>query len=346
MNNTLIAEYAYALALSGIYDAALINLDHIKRPTNEQEVNYFTAQVFALMGYDDIANEFWKPSDNNIPAWIALNTAQLLEKYKNKLPKLKKTSNEELKAKFKRANELAAYHSYFQSIALFHQIIDLVPNEYLPYAGYSIPLEKIGALEASARSVEKAISLVGDHLQAAEKRQFLQHRLETIEARKAETIRNGPASEITKKLDANHPQMIAFAGASAAPSLTTLNFRIGYYLANQTNAAFNFGVSNTPGGSSVSLGLTAYCSIRSFVYGAGVQYSSAGYSSILYSAGLRMKFRKRKILTRDCRQDRQLPGIYRMGQAFILEKEKHDETRNCIFCIIAERTPHLCAGCR
>ena len=104
------------------------------------------------MGYDDIATEFWKPSDNSkIPAWIALNSNTLLEKYKSKLTwHTKKQVVMELVAKFKLANELIAKHSYFQSLAYFHEIIDVLPNEYLPYAGYSIALEKAGAIEKSA----------------------------------------------------------------------------------------------------------------------------------------------------------------------------------------------------
>ena len=37
-DNTLIAEYAYALALGGIYDDALINLDRIGGQTNKPDV--------------------------------------------------------------------------------------------------------------------------------------------------------------------------------------------------------------------------------------------------------------------------------------------------------------------
>ena len=161
-NNTLIAEYAYALALGGIYDAALITLDRIESQFNESDVNYFTSQVFILMGYDDIATEFWKLSDNNkIPSWIALNATILSEKHKSNLKGLKKLSRDELIAKFKSANELTGEHLYLESIAQFHELIDFLPNEYLPYAGYSIPLEKIGAFEKSEQVVEKALSLIG-----------------------------------------------------------------------------------------------------------------------------------------------------------------------------------------
>jgi len=60
---SLISEYAYALALGGFYDVALIQLGRLwSIDQTSADVNYFSAQIFALMGYNELASEFWKES--------------------------------------------------------------------------------------------------------------------------------------------------------------------------------------------------------------------------------------------------------------------------------------------
>jgi hypothetical protein len=72
-STSLNAEYAYALALNGIYDAALARLDRVWTPNSgSTDVNFFTSQVFALMGYDMLAVEFGnKIAAGSTPAWIS-----------------------------------------------------------------------------------------------------------------------------------------------------------------------------------------------------------------------------------------------------------------------------------
>ena len=296
-NTTLVAEYAYALALGGIYDAALINLDRIGSKIDESDVSYFTAQVFALMGYDDIAVEFWKPSENSkIPAWIALNSAILLEKFKCKLPRSKKPSREELVAKFKLANELVTDHLYLQSIALFHEIIDFLPDEYLPYAGYSVSLEKIGSIEKSTQVIEKALSLVGDHPEDLEKKQFLEQRLAAIKELMVSPTKVNSAFQ-KNVLGAKHPQMMAYGGGSIASSSVSLMFKIGRFISDQSNVTCNLGITNYPGGGGASgnLGVSYYNRYHAYIYGIGLM-SSGNSWSIVYSLGmeLNLKFKKTK----------------------------------------------------
>jgi tetratricopeptide (TPR) repeat protein len=297
-NVTMIAEYAYALALDGFYDGALINLDRIGSGTGSSDVIYFKAQVFALMGYYDISTELWKPSDNSkIPAWLAINSDQLLEKYKRK-PNSIKLSKEEIIAKFKRANELGAYHSYFQSIALFHEIIDYLPNEYLPYAGYSVVLEKIGALQKSTQMLEKAISVLGNKAENLENKQFLEKRLSELKVRITQKPNNTSNSFYSNKPESSRPQMMLYAGGVLQPNLTSINFRIGYYLLDHTNGSLNLGIMSDSV-FSLNFGLSFYSSYRSFVYGGGLQISSSGNSYLIYSIGFRIKSKKNKNVTND-----------------------------------------------
>jgi len=280
-NNTMfLAEDAYALALGGIYDAALTRLDRIWYiGANSPDVNYFTAQVFALMRYDDLASEFWKASENG-PAWISPKSAILLKKFKRKLPKSIKINREEIIANFKHANELASQSLNFQSIALFHEIINYYPGEYLPYIGYSTTLEKTGALEKSAQSIETAISLIGNNTEDQAKKQLLEKRLLTIKQKIASlplgTMPLFPQRKVMG--DGSGPQWMIYGGGEASPSSSSLNGRIGYYISNSNNVSFDIGKMNR----SLELGVSMYSRKRSFVYGTGIMMSTGDGSTNLY----------------------------------------------------------------
>ncbi len=277
-NALLLAEDAYALALGGIYDAALMRLDQCRKlGANTPEINFFTAQIFGLMGNNDLAGEFWKPSAKNIaPAWISSSSDILLQKYRCKFPVLATKNREQLIADFKHANELCAQNLYFQSIALFHDIVSIYPDEYLPYVGYSITLEKAGAYGKSVQSLEKAISLIGNSTEDKTKKQLLEKRLATLKQNMvSEKPLSVPDYALRKDTDASRPQMMAYAGGMLAPSLTSLNCRIGYFVSGASNAALDIGMLKTAETSYSNIGLSIYSQKNGFVSGAGLLMNSA-----------------------------------------------------------------------
>jgi tetratricopeptide (TPR) repeat protein len=263
---TLIAEYAYALALGGIYDDALIQLDRVWFIGNySSDVNYLAGQVFALMGFDDITNEIWKSSEKNkTPVWIESKSPILLEKYKTKISGTILQKQEGFIANFNRANELAAQHYYFQSIALFHEIVRIYPNEYFPFVYYSITLEKAGAIAKAAQLLEQAISVIGDNPGDKEKKLLLEQRLEKLSAR----VRLEPAGTfliLPKSSVLYTPHMMVFIGGQTSNSYTNLNFRIGYLLSEKFNYSFDLGVLNNKAdstGTNINFGVSMYARIR------------------------------------------------------------------------------------
>jgi len=278
----LLAEDAYALALAGIYDAALMRLDLCRNSgAITPEVNYFTSQVFALMGYNDLAGEFWKPSaEFKAPVWISAKASFLLQKYRSKSPVTKTRTREQLIANFKHANELASQTQYFQSIALFHDIVNIYPNEYLPYVGYSITLEKTGALEKSAQTIEKAISLIGNTTEAQANKQYLEKRLAAIRQNMAILPPfTAPEMPVLKIPEAKGPQMMAYAGGMIAPNSTNINGRIGYFISGTSNASLDFGVWKAAEYTASNVGLSIYNRQKSFVSGAGLLMNSANGTS-------------------------------------------------------------------
>lgn len=298
-NPVLLAEDAYALALAGVYDAALMRLDICRSSSNNSlDINYFTSQVFALMGYNDLASEFWRPSlENKAPDWISAKAPLLLKKYRSKSLGTKTRSKEQLIANFKRANELASQTQYFQSIALFQDIINIYPNEYLPYVGYSITLEKTGALEKSAQSIEKAISLIGNTSEDQLNKQYLQKRLASIKQNMAILPPyTAPEMPVIRMPDAKSPQMMAYAGGLVAPNSTNINGRIGYFISGTSNASLDFGVWKAAEYSASNVGLTVYNRQKSFVTGGGILLNSANGTSAFsfkFSVGFSKMNKKR-----------------------------------------------------
>jgi tetratricopeptide (TPR) repeat protein len=275
-NAALIAEDAYSLALGGVYDAALMRLDRSwSLGSGAPEVNYFTSQVFALMGYNDLAAEFWKTTGKyHAPEWIADHAARLLLKYKSKNAGSHKLNHDALVAIFKRANELASQNSYFQSIALFQKIINDYPNEYLPYVGYSITLEKTGAIAQSAQTLEKAITLVGNKADDYAKKQILEQRLATMRQRTARMPMDAlPGLYQPKGNDINRPLLMAYAGGMVAPSMVNISGRFGYFISDVGNTAIDMSFMRNSGESYFNMGMTVFAHTRSLVGGGGFALS-------------------------------------------------------------------------
>src|SRR5512133_2377322 len=85
-NVSLNSEYAYALALAGIYDAALSRVDRIwTLRGNSPDAGFYASQVFALMGYDRLAGDLAGiTSGTPAPDWIAAKAPGFLLKYRRR----------------------------------------------------------------------------------------------------------------------------------------------------------------------------------------------------------------------------------------------------------------------
>jgi len=75
--------------------------------------------------------------------------------------------------------------------------------------------------------------------------------------------------------------MMAYTGGMIAPSLVTINGKIGYYLSGASNASFDFGVTQASGSTSLNLGLSGYFRKNVLVAGAGLLMNSGNGTSLL-----------------------------------------------------------------
>jgi hypothetical protein len=254
----------------------MVRLDRIwSHKANNREVNYFASQLFALMGYDQLAGEFWKESDKNYtPDWISPKAPELLQKHKRVINKTIALSRDELVAKFKHANRLTAQNFSVQSIGLFEEIVSQYPNEYLPYVGYSIALEKAGLLSKSAQTIETALQIVGENPEHKDTKQFLSQRLVWIQSKiNAQGQNAEPVLSTSSAPEAKSPQLIAYAGGFIASSYTSLNARFGNYISKSSYAAVDLGLTSANSKSYINIGLSVYNRQGIFVEGVGMTMS-------------------------------------------------------------------------
>jgi len=284
-NVSLNSEYAYALALGGIYDAALARLDRFwSRKANNTDADYFASQIFILMGYDQLASEFWKQRDvNKTPSWISAKANVLSQKYKRRNPEVSE-GRDELVNRFKRANRLAAQNYTTQSLALFEEITTQYTNEYLLYVGYSIALEKAGLFEKSARMLENALDVIGNSQEQKETKEFLNKRLSTVRL-KINSTGLMAKQEVTpaKAGEGKIRPMMAYTGGMIYSNYLNLNARYGYFLSKTGNLSLNFGVTINSGNTYSNLGLLYYQRHKIFVVGFGLSSSFGNGSSTMYA---------------------------------------------------------------
>ena len=294
----LISEYAYSLALGGFYEAALIQLDRLWSIEQEStDVNFLTSQVFLLSGQSEIAEVFWKESQkNNIPEWISSKSDIFLQDFKRKLPAPVSATQEEVIANFKLANDLASRDLFFQSLALFQKTIDQCPNEFLPYIGLSLTLQKIGANEKSLQILAKGISVIPDDTEHKEIKQILEKRKLSI----SQSIYKSPESSLLplhkmKENEILSSSMMAYLGGMVAPSYSNFNGRFGYYVSGKSNASIDLGVTKTAGSSYSNLGFSMYSRKETFVFGTGLQaVFRDGISSFYAKISIGLSFLNKK----------------------------------------------------
>lgn len=189
LNVSLNSEYAYALALNGIYEAALSRLDRVWkiRGTNSDPV-YFASQIFTLMGFYQLSEDIYAgQTKNNSPVWVASKAAVLNKKFGRDPEKGIPLTGDQTVEDFKLANRLTARGMDIQAIGLFEEIIRCFPQEYLPYVGLSIPLEKAGIYTRAAWALETSLKIVGEDPSKAETRQSLDRRLALVKSKTTKT---------------------------------------------------------------------------------------------------------------------------------------------------------------
>jgi hypothetical protein len=237
------------------------------------------------MGYDQLAGEFLKESEkNNTPAWISSKAPELMQKHKRILTKPTALNHDELITRFKQANRLTAQNFTLQSVCKFEEIVNQYPNEYLPYVGYSIALEKAGLLEKSAQTIETALQIIGDNPEQKDTKQFLDQRLLMIKNKISLQHQNSSSAASQSPVSGDKgPQMIAYAGGFISSSYSSLNARVGQFLTKSAYTTIDFGLASSGSKIYTNVGLSVYNRERVFVEGFGLTGTIGNGTTALYA---------------------------------------------------------------
>ena len=273
---TLLAEYAYALALGGFYDLALINLDRVRNVnSNNIQTYFFAARIFDIIGLKNLSAELWpKALAKDTPSWIKFDTQKLVERYKPPTYKPDKIEKENMGNEFSKGNLLLSQGCFFQAANVFNNIITQSPEHYVPYMGYSIALEKIGAPKSAIKELRKAMELAEKQKISVTKTLQIQTRIEELE-NKVETT---PPQEIkTAKslgLESTGKKMF-FVGGNSYSGNTGLNMRFGTYDNRGGEGGLDLGLNS----GALSFGVSFRRLIKNrLVLGSGVKYSGSAFS--------------------------------------------------------------------
>lgn len=284
-NVSLNAEFAYALALDGIYDAALARLDRIwPMKAGNADAAFYAAQVFNLMGYDRLATDIGQSAGQNAsPDWIASKAPLLLQKYRRTVSRPDQINRNELVDAFNRANKLTARNFTLQSVALFEDITYRYPGAYLPYLGYSIALEKAGLYEKSVQAIQTALILVGNKPEQNETREVLEKRLASLQGKSGTTPGSVNAGLSTGAPEKASLQKMAYAGGFISSGYSSFNARFGQFFTRTNYATVDMGISVANSSTFTNLGFTLFNRQKIFVLGFGLTGSFGEGSSVLYS---------------------------------------------------------------
>ena len=265
VSGELLSEYAYTLALNNDFEAALINIDRA-RMIGTKYADFYSAQILSLMGYDKAAEQLMKQAQ--IPNWINGIYQGLTPEYTTTM-----TINQDSPEKaLTRANRLAANKQKIQAMALFEELTILYPTSYITYIDYSTIWESLGYYDYASQLLKKGIDMMPKDMKGSKSEQIFTNHLNTVNTMK-DKYENAPW--VKKLLGMEPPKFIAYAGASVAKNMFSLNGRIGEYTSNQFSASLNFGMSYASKQISGNLGLSAYKAWNAFVIGMGLnsQYS-------------------------------------------------------------------------
>lgn len=273
------AEFAYVLALEGMYDAALIRLDRIRIMHADPVADYFAHEVITLMGYDRLADEV---AQGTSPAWILQKGPEFREKYRRARAETT-VSPDMLNDRFRQANRLTARNAVLRSLVAFEDLIRQAPEEYLLYAGYSIALEKAGKPDLAAGALERGLVLLKQQPGQENNVVILEKRLASLKqsgAAATKSPKSNPAA--TASGETFSPRMMAYAGGFASSQYFSVNGRVGSFFSRSSFATFDFGMTSMSGSALTNLGFTIFDRQKIMVLGIGMTGSFGEGSSLFY----------------------------------------------------------------
>lgn len=154
VDNGLMAEYAYLLALVGAQEAALVNIDlalNLKWPS--PTIYYYVGSVMELVGFGDLSAPFVKIGKQ--PSWLHGKGPDLNKRYK--APVL--LTIERTDYAMRHITQCIRENRYVEGLCYATYLTRLVPDMQGAWLLQSAAFEKLGCYTFALQSYEKGIAL-------------------------------------------------------------------------------------------------------------------------------------------------------------------------------------------
>ena len=235
------AEYALALASSGLVSAALFEMDRaFILDSTDDEVLFAGSVLLRSLGLVQAADELKRPN----PSWVKGDLALLSSPH----PRLDaKAPLGACGKEMKKAAELLEKSRFISALDRFARITAVYPKESLGWAGYAVALEKVGAYKTSAKAVGKEIAL-SPHMDADTQAHLVAHQKDLLELPPLEK------KKLNQSLQGRYTAFIggSLSGGNGTSTTRSLSAQLGKFFTNNLNLSLDFSDSSA---SNAAIGL-------------------------------------------------------------------------------------------
>lgn len=262
VDNEIMAEYAYVLALSGAQEAALVNIDlSINLMPPSKEVNFFTGSVLQLIGFEEISQPYFDAGKS--PGWLNNKWSELNEKYK--LPVL--IPIESTATTLQHIKDCIKDTRYIEGLAYSKALTSIDPRSEAAWLLQSAAFEKIGFYNFALQSYSNGLETATDRNLPG-----MQKQLEYL-TKKAEKQGN--------RISTWQRGQMAYGGLSYLNGNTTITGRYGMYSGPFSySATINFNISKS-GDFSSYYGISGYYNYRKLFVGLDLGFQD--YGSLVFT---------------------------------------------------------------
>lgn len=274
-NETVRAEYAYALALAQCYDGAIMNLDKVYVSGKADKTTlFYTAQVLKLMEYEKLSEVFWTIEVSSPPSWISAKYVAFVDKYKHRAS----INTDNLGIALHRANMLVAQKQYIQAIVLYQELTETYPYEYLPYIGFSALWESLGYKDLAIEYLQQGLVVMDNEKTKCDPDGVYERHLTSLKSENMTSNRafdhnvlknlgESTQSSSNDKEKQFYRRKYMYIGMTAINKSLSFEARYGIYTSDRSSFAVGLGYQSFGDAKS----LTATASLYAGILGLGLQ---------------------------------------------------------------------------
>ena len=151
-------DYAYVLALHGLYDVSAVYLDEARQlGADPRLVVWYASRIVRLMGYPKLAEDM-ASSPHKLALWLDPQADRLQERFGRAAPEHQTPlSGELVQRRYKAAKEHVTQRRPYQGMFSLLEVMAATYGHPAPRMAYSMALEKAGLYHAESVQMERVV---------------------------------------------------------------------------------------------------------------------------------------------------------------------------------------------